>query len=88
MVLKRLMVGRPLHSKASQHQLLHKWLALPLFCSDPLSSVAYATDEIILVLIFGGLAALRFTPWVGAAVGVLLAVVVAVKLTAITAEAE
>ena len=70
------MVGRPLNTAQSQHQLLPKWLALPLFCSDPLSSVAYATDEIILVLILGGLAALSFTPWVGAAVVVLLAIVV------------
>ena len=67
-MLKRLMVGRPLNPAQSHHQLLPKWLALPLFCSDPLSSVAYATDEIILVLILGGLAALSFTPWVGAAV--------------------
>ena len=75
-MLKRLMVGRPLNTAQSHHQLLPKWLALPLFCSDPLSSVAYATDEIILVLILGGLAALSFTPWVGAAVVVLLAIVV------------
>ncbi len=75
-LVKRVMVGRPLTSAQSQHQLLPKWMALPVFCSDPLSSVAYATDEIILVLIFGGLAALSFTPWVGACVVVLLAIVV------------
>lgn len=74
--VKRVLVGRPLLSAQSQHQLLPKWLALPVFCSDPLSSVAYATDEIILVLILGGLATLSFQPWVGLAVVLLLAIVV------------
>jgi amino acid transporter len=52
-------------------------LALPVFCSDPLSSVAYATEQILLVLVLGGAAALTLTPWVGVAVVVLLVVVVA-----------
>jgi amino acid transporter len=52
-------------------------LALPVFCSDPISSVAYATEQIVLVLAAGGLAALALTPWVGLAVVVLLLVVVA-----------
>nr|WP_239028850.1 APC family permease [Pseudonocardia acidicola] len=57
--------------------LLPKWLALPIFCSDPISSVAYATEQIVLVLAAGGLAALTLTPWVGLAVALVLAVVVA-----------
>src|SRR6185436_13520076 len=40
---KRLFVGRPLRSDRIGETLLPKWLALPVFCSDPLSSVAYAT---------------------------------------------
>ncbi|HZD14149.1 MAG TPA: DNA-binding protein, partial [Pseudonocardiaceae bacterium] len=48
-----------------------------MFCSDPISSVAYATEQIVLVLAAGGLAALSQTPWVGLAVVVLLVVVVA-----------
>ncbi|WP_443071507.1 APC family permease [Streptomyces sp. NBC_01465] len=56
--------------------LLPKRLALPIFASDPLSSVAYATQEILLVLTLGGLAYLHFTPWIGAAVVALMAVVV------------
>ncbi len=75
--LKRLMVGRPLRTERAAHALLPKWLALPVFCSDPLSSVAYATEQIILVLILGGAAALTMTPWVGLAVVVLLVIVVA-----------
>jgi amino acid transporter len=57
--------------------LLPKKLALPVFCSDPLSSNAYATEEILLGLSLGGLALLHMTSWVALAVIVLLAVVVA-----------
>jgi amino acid transporter len=51
-------------------------IALPIFASDPLSSVAYATQEILLILTLGGLAYLYLTPLIGAAVVLLLAVVV------------
>jgi amino acid transporter len=57
--------------------LLPKKLALPVFCSDPLSSNAYATEEILLALSLGGLAVLRLSWWVAAAVVALLIVVVA-----------
>ncbi|MFD9425743.1 MULTISPECIES: APC family permease [unclassified Streptomyces] len=56
--------------------LLTKRLALPIFASDPLSSVAYATQEILLVLTLGGLAYLHFTPWIAASVVALMTVVV------------
>lgn len=73
---KRVVVGRPLGSDAVGHATLPKRLALPIFCSDPLSSVAYATQEILLVLAIGGSAALALTPWVGLAVVLLLVIVV------------
>jgi amino acid transporter len=76
-VLKRLLVGRPRPSARLGETLLPKWLALPVFCSDPISSVAYATEQIVLVLGAGGIAALTLTPWVALAVVVLLVVVVA-----------
>src|SRR5262249_34598341 len=57
--------------------LLPKRLALPVFCSDPLSSVAYATQEILLVLSLGGLALLTMAWWVALAVVALLVIVVA-----------
>jgi amino acid transporter len=75
-ILKRAFVGTPIDSASSSHSLLSKRLALPVFCSDPLSSVAYATDEILLVLVLGGTAALAWTPYVGLAVIALLAIVV------------
>src|SRR5204863_1220160 len=56
--------------------LLPKWLALPVFASDPLSSVAYATEEIVLVLAAGGAAYLVFAKWVAAAIAALLVIVV------------
>jgi amino acid transporter len=74
--LKRLLLGRPFRSDRLGETLLSKRLALPIFASDPLSSVAYATQEILLVLSLGGLAYLYLTPWIGLAVVVLLAVVV------------
>jgi amino acid transporter len=57
--------------------LLPRRLALPLFCSDPLSSVAYATQEILLVLALGGAVLLHLAWWVAAAVAALLVIVVA-----------
>jgi amino acid transporter len=74
---KRLFVGRPLRSDRLGETLLPKRLALPVFCSDPLSSVAYATEQIVLVLGLGGLGLLYLTPWLGVAVVALLVVVVA-----------
>jgi amino acid transporter len=75
--VSRLLVGEPLRSDRLGETLLPKRLALPVFCSDPLSSVAYATEQIVLVLGLGGLALLHLTPWLAAAVVLLLVIVVA-----------
>ncbi|MGQ4615581.1 amino acid permease [Nocardia sp. R7R-8] len=75
-VVKRLVLGRPYRSDRLGETLLPKRLALPIFASDPLSSVAYATQEILLILTLGGLAYIHLAPWVAGAVVVLLAVVV------------
>jgi amino acid transporter len=48
--LKRVLVGRAFASHRLEHTLLPKVLALPVFASDPLSSVAYATGEILIAL--------------------------------------
>ena len=68
--LARTFLGAPLRSDRLDETLLPKRLALPVFCSDPLSSVAYATEQIVLVLGLGGLALLHLTSWVAAAVRV------------------
>ena len=76
-VVKRLLVGQPLRSARLGETLLPKRIALAVFCSDPISSVAYATEQIVLVLAAGGLVALRTAPWVGLVVALLLVTVVA-----------
>lgn len=73
---KRVLIGRPIRSKAAAHQLLPKRLALPIYASDALSSVAYAPDEILLTLALAGSLALIKSVWVGVVVACVLAVVV------------
>ena len=75
--LSRVLVGEPMRSDRLEETLLPKRLALPVFCSDPLSSVAYATEQILLVLALGGLSLLYLTPWVAVGVVALLVIVVA-----------
>jgi len=72
---KRLIVGDPMTSTQLQETLLPKRLALPVYCSDPISSNAYATQEILLVLALGGASMVLLTPWVAVAVVSLLALV-------------
>jgi amino acid transporter len=73
---KRLVLGRPVRSDRVGESLLSKRLALPIFASDALSSVAYATQEILIVLTLGGVAYLYLAPWLAAGVVVLLITVV------------
>src|ERR687891_3019206 len=53
-VLKRVLLGRAISTAKHEHHLLPKILALPVFSSDPLSSVAYATEEMMAVLALAG----------------------------------
>ncbi|WP_242906423.1 APC family permease [Actinomadura terrae] len=76
-LVKRVLLGRALSSSQQHEQLLPKRIALPVFASDALSSVAYAPQEILLALGAGGLAMYHYTPWVAAAVVVILLTVVA-----------
>ena len=74
---KRLLLGRPVRSDRLGHTLIPKRIALPVFASDALSSVAYAPDEILLTLSLAGASALVISPWVGLAVVFVMLVVVA-----------
>jgi amino acid transporter len=74
---RRLVLGRPFRSDRLSHTLLPKRIALPVFASDALSSVAYAPEEIFLMLSVAGVAAYSLTPWIGLAVAAVLLVVVA-----------
>jgi amino acid transporter len=73
---KRVLVGAPMRSENLGETLLPKRVALPIFSSDALSSVAYATEAILKVLTVGGLAYLYLTPWVALAVALLMTIVV------------
>jgi amino acid transporter len=74
--VKRVLLGRPFRTSDEDHHLLPKRLALPLFASDPLSSVAYATEEIMLVLALAGTAAFTHMIPIAVAIAILVAVVV------------
>ena len=73
---RRLLVGGRRPGSRMGETLLPKKLALPVFCSDALSSNAYATEEILLMLSLGGLSLSHLTPWVAGVVVLLLVVVV------------
>lgn len=74
---KRILIGRALRSDRLGETLLPKRIALPVFASDPLSSVAYAPGEVLLVLSIAGVSAYHFSPWIAVAVVVLMFTVVA-----------
>jgi len=74
--VKKLFVGSPLATAQARHERLSRTSALAVFSSDALSSVAYATEEILLVLVLAGSAALTFSIPIGIAIALLIAVVV------------
>jgi len=74
--LKKVFVGRPLATAQARHERLSKSSALAVFSSDALSSVAYATEEILLVLVLAGSAALAFSIPIGIGIAALIAIVV------------
>src|SRR3954453_10261007 len=74
--VRRLVVGRPMRSGQLDETLLSKTLALPLFASDPLSSVAYATESALVVLVGVSAASAHFVFPISIAISILLAIVV------------
>ncbi len=75
-LVKRLLVGAPMPLAQARHERLGKPVALAVFASDALSSVAYATEEILLVLVLAGHMALSYSLPVALGIAALLAVVV------------
>jgi amino acid transporter len=67
--------GKPLSSAQEVDERLTKKLALPIFSSDAISSSAYATDEILRVLVLAGLAWMTWSIWVAAAIALMLTIV-------------
>ncbi len=76
---KRILIGRPIATSEEGHQRLRKRVALPIFASDAISSTAYATDEVVLVLALQagvGLAAFDKLVPIAIVVAILLTIVV------------
>jgi len=69
------LIGRPLPTAAAPHQTISKKVGLAVFASDALSSTAYATDEILIVLALAGAAALAYSLPIAIAIAILLAIV-------------
>ncbi len=76
-VTRRILVGRKLRSSQLGETLLPKRIALPVFASDALSSVAYAPDEVFIMLSVAGVSAYAFSWKVGIAVALVMLTVVA-----------
>jgi amino acid transporter len=76
-VPKRILIGRALRSDRLGETLLPKRIALPVFSSDALSSVAYAPGEVLLVLSVAGISSYHFSPWIAVMVVVVMGTVVA-----------
>ena len=73
--LRRFIIGERLPTARAIHERLPKLLALPVFGSDPISSSAYATEEILLALVIAGAAGLRFSVAVSLAIAALFTIV-------------
>jgi amino acid transporter len=74
--LKQILLGRPIPSHLAQHERLSKTTGLAVLSSDALSSVAYATEEIVRTLVLAGAAALTLATPIGGVIACLLLVVV------------
>jgi len=75
LIPKRFLLGKKLSNENLEGQLLPKFIALPVFSSDPLSSVAYGPQELLMILTLGGTAMLAFAPGIAAVVVLLLTVI-------------
>src|SRR5262245_6574347 len=73
--IKRVLVGQPLENAAQHHQRLTKLVALAVFSSDALSSVAYATEAILFVLVAAGALALPLVMEISVGIAILLLIV-------------
>lgn len=74
-LVRRILIGRPLHNQEISHEKLPKWKALAIFSSDALSSVAYGPEEIMLMLTLPGIIAYGYLAPISVAILALLAIV-------------
>src|SRR6187431_1427283 len=76
LLLKRWLVGPPMPLAQARHERLHKRVALAVFSSDAMSSVAYASEEILLVLMLAGAVAAHLAVPIALAITALMVIVV------------
>src|SRR2546430_1244776 len=74
--IKQVLVGKPIPSHLAHHERLSKITGLAVLSSDALSSVAYATEEILRVLVLAGTAALSISSPIAMVIAAILAIVV------------
>ncbi len=75
-LVRRVIIGRPLHSAEAPHERIGKAKALAIFSSDARSSTAYGPEEILRILILAGSAAYAFLLPIWLAITLLIAIVV------------
>lgn len=75
MSIKSFLIGSPIETKKEKHERLSKTMGLAVFSSDPLSSVAYGTEEILFALVVGGAAFLNYLLPIAVAIVILVAIV-------------
>lgn len=73
--IRRLLLGKPIPTARQAHERLRKFLALPVFASDAVSSVAYATEEILLMLMIVGSGAWKTSLPISIAIALLIGIV-------------
>ncbi len=84
-ILKRVFIGEPIETERALEERLPKVLALPIFASDAISSTAYATEEILLVLMLAGSGAFPYSIPIACSIAILLAIVTVSYLQTIMA---
>ncbi|MDO8735578.1 MAG: APC family permease [Thermoleophilia bacterium] len=75
MSLKRILIGSPIETVREKHERLSKSTGLAIFSSDALSSVAYATEEILLALVVAGTALIDYSMVIAVGIAILIAIV-------------
>ena len=73
--IRTILIGRPIHSGLEEHERLSKTKALAIFSSDNISSSAYATEEMMRILVMAGIGAISFTMPLTITICVVLAIV-------------
>jgi amino acid transporter len=73
--VKRVLIGKPIPTAHSAHERLSKFKALAIYSSDALSSIAYATEQILIVLIIAGSGAMSVSIPISVAIALLLVIV-------------